>query len=506
MRGRAIVRIGAVVGTLSAVALQFPPGQDPFGKIVATCALSAIAVASTALLVAERFGQPIDPRRVFWLSLVISPAIITAMWHLGVMSPTVMGLIFGIYYFGLSDQTYEGWVNYLVSSIGFGLLTGLTVTGVTPADRAVFAPVTTDPTAIVPMAIIVELMLLVTFSLARLSRRATIDAMVKLEQARRQIQERDVLLDEAAADLHVAVGRRGRYTGTVLAGWTLDEVIGRGAMGEVYRGHRQSEQAAVKVLHAFYASSADHVERFLREAQVSIALESPHIVEVHEHGKTPDGCPFFLMELLEGHDLAWHLRQRRRFAMKDTLVLIDEIARALSIARDSGVVHRDVKPKNVFLDERSKPVWKVLDFGVSKLRESSGTLTQDNIVGTPAYMAPEQAKQTAVDHRADVFALGAIAYRVITGRPAFYGDQPMTIMFRVTKYQPHRPSAIVRLPEDVDLILALALAKDRDRRLSSAATFAAALRDAARNELDDRFRDDARALLAEQPWEPLPKA
>jgi hypothetical protein len=505
LRGAALVRIGAGVGATAALLLQLPPGQDPTGKLIATLALSGIAVASFALIVGQRFGYPIDPRRVFWLSLVITPAIVATMWHVGVMSPTVMALIFGIYYFGLSDDKVEGWVNYLIAAVGFGAISVLTIVGIIPADRALF-PLVVEPVSVLAMSIVVELMLLTTFSFARLSRRATIDAMVKLESARRQIHERDALLDEVAADLqHVlGAGKRGRFSGQKVGDYVAELVIGRGAMGEVYRASRaDGSKAALKVLHACYSESDVYVERFFREAMVTSALASPHIVKVFDHGVSADGCPFLGMELLEGHDLAWHLRQRRRFSIKDALRLINELAQGLAVARDEGIVHRDMKPKNVFLDERDRPVWKILDFGISKIHASSGTLTQGDIVGTPAYMAPEQAKQGEVDHRADVFALGAIAYRVITGRPPWAGDQPVALMYRVATQQPHQPGALVRLNADIDLALVLALAKDRERRIRSATSFAAALRDAARGELDERFRHDARALLAEQPWAPL---
>ncbi len=506
-RGRAIVRVGFFVGGASALLLQLPVEQDPTGKLVATIALVAICAASAALMVMEALGRPINPRHVFWLSNVITPSVIATMWHVGVLSPTVMAMIFGIYYFGLSDRKIEGWTCYLMSTVGFGVLVTLTATGVLRGDQALFPLVNVDPVAVAGIAVVVEMMLAMTFWLARLSRKATLEAMAKLETAQRQIRERDVLLDEVAQDFQMAagLGKRGRYSGRKIGEWVAEEVIGRGAMGEVYRGRAGEREAAVKVLHPFYLESKHHLERFFREAQVSGALQSPHIVEVLASGVTDDGAPYLAMELLVGHDLAWHLRQRRRFTVKETLRLVGQLAQALSVAQDEGIVHRDLKPKNVFLDERperqgSEAVWKVLDFGVSKIHATSGTLTHGDIVGTPGYMAPEQAKAVDVDHRADVFSLGAIAYRVLTGRPAFPGDRTMQVLYRVAATQPARPSSIVKLPDDVDLVLALALAKDRDRRLRSATTFAAALRDAARGDLDQRFRDDANALLAAQPW------
>jgi serine/threonine protein kinase len=144
--------------------------------------------------------------------------------------------------------------------------------------------------------------------------------------------------------------------------------------------------------------------------------------------------------------------------------------------------------------------WKVLDFGVSRFDGSSTTLTRDGVVGTPSYMAPEQARGEEVDHRVDVFALGVIAYRVLTARPPFTGEDAFATMYNVSYRQPHKPSDHVTLDPDVDLVLALVLAKDKERRFASALTFVAALRDAFRGELDSRMRDDAERLLASEPW------
>ena len=503
-RARAIVRVGVVVGTLSALMVQLPPNIDPFGRAVATVGLLAISVASAALLIGEKLGAPIRSRTVFGLSMVVWPSLLAVMWAIGEMSPVVMALMFGVYYFGLSDDKREGWICFAVNAGGHAVITVARLLGAWSWYVPMFAPSSEGVIAPLAMAFVVQLMLAMVFWLARLSRGATIDAMASLESARRQIQEREALLDEVAQDLQHAIGagKRGRHSGKRFGAFVADDVIGRGAMGEVYRGKDHAgRHAAIKVLHPFFVASDVHVHRFFREAQITSELSSPHIVSVFESGAAGSGEPFLAMELLDGHDLAWHLRQRRRFSIKDTLALISQLSQALSVVQDERIVHRDLKPKNIFLDEQNdEPLWKILDFGVSKIRTGGGTLTSGNIIGTPGYMAPEQAKGTDVDHRADVFSLGAIAYRVLTGRPAFGGDSTVAVMYRVTHEQPVRPGAIVRLEPDLDLVLALSLAKDRERRIRSATTFAATLRDATRGELDERLRHDARALIDAQPW------
>jgi eukaryotic-like serine/threonine-protein kinase len=508
-RGGAIVRVGVVVSLVALVAIQLPANQVLIGRIAASGALAVIFLTSLALLVLNRRGRRMEPSTVFGLGLVITPSLVVVTAHVGAFSPATLAFVFGIYYFGMSDAKHEGWACWGISAAGHALLTALTFARVLPPERSMLALAPPDPVGIAAMAVVVQLFFAATFWLARLTRGATVKAMTQLERAQRQIRERDALLDEANQDLQQALGaqKKGRFSGKRLGPFQAEELIGRGAMGDVYtaRHAETGDPAALKVLHAFMLESETHVERFFREAEISSSLDSPHIVKVHGQGVADDGSPFLAMELLHGHDLAWHLRQRHRFAMKDALELIAQLAQALAAAQDAGIVHRDLKPKNVFYDERpiapgTPGVWKVLDFGVSKMRASSGTLSHGAIIGTPGYMAPEQARAQVVDHRADVFSLAAIAYRVLTGAPPFTGTDFMSTMYQVAHDQPPRPGSLASLSADLDRMLALGLAKDRDRRIRSATSFAAGLRDAARGELDERFREDADKLIEDHPW------
>jgi serine/threonine-protein kinase len=167
------------------------------------------------------------------------------------------------------------------------------------------------------------------------------------------------------------------------------------------------------------------------------------------------------------------------------------------------VVHRDLKPQNLFLSETKtgRTIWKILDFGVSKLQGSAGTLTQHAVVGTPGYMSPEQAQGTAADRRSDIFSLGAVAYRALTGRPPFSGTDTPQILFEIVYKNPIRPSELLpTLPRDVDLALAIALAKRPEDRFSSAFEFAEAFVHASRGRLPLEVRKRARAVLAKYPW------
>jgi serine/threonine-protein kinase len=167
--------------------------------------------------------------------------------------------------------------------------------------------------------------------------------------------------------------------------------------------------------------------------------------------------------------------------------------------REAGIVHRDLKPGNLFLTDSIPPKWKVLDFGLSKLTGDGGTLTRDTAVGTPSYMAPEQVRGES-DHLTDLYAVAAIAYRALTGSPPFHGDDAAMILFHVVYSQPAPPAEFVQLPSDVELVLAVGLAKRPSDRFASVEELAAALRLAANSELEDATRARGWGLLKKAPW------
>jgi serine/threonine-protein kinase len=256
----------------------------------------------------------------------------------------------------------------------------------------------------------------------------------------------------------------------------------------------------VKLLHPGTLAEPTHVARVVREAQTAAKLDCPYVVRVLEVGTTAGEVPFLAMERLRGHDLAHQLRRQRRISLAQAATLAEQIAIGLEAAREAGIVHRDLKPHNVFLaEEAGAHRWKILDFGVSK-QGGSGTLTQGHVVGTPAYMAPEQAKGENVDHRADVYSLAAILYRAVTGHPAFTGKDVPSTLYDVVYRIPTQPSMLAPVPGDVDRVLALGLAKEpRDRfatALELASWFTAAVRDGLTSEQRSRADD----LASRQPW------
>jgi eukaryotic-like serine/threonine-protein kinase len=341
---------------------------------------------------------------------------------------------------------------------------------------------------------------------ARRSRRSMQAMVERSNEAVLVARQRDALLAEANQNLDAILGadagRGGRYTGANVGSFQLGGIVGRGGMGEVYEAQRVSDgrRAAVKLLTARALGDAALVRRFLREAEISGKLHAPNVVELLESGEVADGAPYLAMELLVGHDLAWHLRQRIRLPLSQVVAMVEQVALGLKAAHAAGIVHRDLKPPNLFLHEGPAPVWKILDFGIGRLRESNGTLTEGAILGTPGYMAPEQVHSGAAEPRADVFGLAAVAYRALTGQPPF-GVQDVQAVFDVVYRQPLAPSTVLRgVPRDVDRVLAIALAKKPADRFGGATDFAAALGAASREELSPELRARADGILRARPW------
>jgi eukaryotic-like serine/threonine-protein kinase len=503
-RGRAISWIGVFGGLLMATAIQVPERRPP-GHWAATAALLIIALVSAAVLISSRGRAGVDSQKVFRLGLVTTSGVLVVIYYTGPFSPGALALFLGIYYFGLGDSRRHALTILAMCVVGYASLGFAATARLMPVSDSLLPLAESSPVVHAVTTVVVTTFLGLTYWLARTSRAATLRAMSELERAQRQIRQREALLNEARADLNQVLdaGRMGRFSGCTVGPYVLEDIVGRGAMGEVYAAldSRTSTPVAVKLLHPYVLDEPTHVQRFFREAEATSALASAHIVKVFGSGFTEDGSPYIAMERLIGNDLAWHLRERRRLKLKDVLDLVTQVSQALAVAQDAGIVHRDLKPQNLFLSEvGGGRIWKILDFGVSKMTAATSTLTHGAAVGTPSYMAPEQARAHDTDHRADIFGLGVIAYRCLTGRPAFTGSDPLTTMYNVVHMQPARPSDHVPVHEDIELAIAIALAKSRERRFPSAETFAAALRDASRGQLDERLRKDARELLAEHPW------
>ncbi len=275
--------------------------------------------------------------------------------------------------------------------------------------------------------------------------------------------------------------------GTVIADtYEVTHLIGRGDMGAVWAAnHRRlpGTRVAVKVLLADVAGDAESLARFRREAEVASKLGHPNIVQVIDFNTLPDGAPYLVLELLSGESLDQRL-SRGPLAMAEAMTVVRQIGAGLHAAHREGVIHRDLKPQNVFLcpTEMGGDIHtqvKVLDFGISKIRGSQTIKTQEStILGTPQYMAPEQATgaHDKVDARTDVFALGAMVYEMLSGTPAFAGQSVPEVVFKVVYEEPPPLAELAPhlTPAAVEAVNR-ALAKNQDDRFGSVSEFVEAM-------------------------------
>jgi eukaryotic-like serine/threonine-protein kinase len=267
-------------------------------------------------------------------------------------------------------------------------------------------------------------------------------------------------------------------------------VVGRiatGGMGDVYEvSHaRLAGRYALKLLRASAFEKPGALARFRREAQIVSGLRHPNVVSVIDFDQAEDGRPYLVMELLEGESLESRLQRVGRMTVAETMPIVRQIAAALSAAHAVGIVHRDLKPANVLLvraDGHQGDFVKLVDFGVAKAKNPELNLTTDGmLMGTPHYLAPEQARgEPDLDGRVDEFALAAIVYEMLSGEIAFEGDDIASVVFQITQGEPPRLSDPGGwLNPRFDAALRRALAKEPSQRFASVAEFVAALDDAA---------------------------
>lgn len=508
-RLRTFSRIVMIMAAL--VAVQLPLlGGDPGPLVVAAGGLTAMfAIAAWGHLISTRREiAPLSVLRVQGWGL--ATCLLPLEYYAGFFSPMTVVLGLGIYHMAQSaDRPQAGLVPlYVTATWTLGAL--LTALGVLP-DQGMMRIAELSLQSRMFMVTGVTATLVAALWLSRRARRSVRQAMLEANRAVLAVQKGDAVLQEAQNQLDHAlrlmVGRPGRHTGTRAGAYELGEVIGLGAMGEVYAARHvpDGEPAAVKLMHEHVRGQPDTVARFLREAELSMRFDHPNVVRVHDVGCLASGAPFMAMERLHGASLSDVLRERGQLAMSEVLELGDAIGAGLAHAYARGVVHRDLKPHNVVAapDGATGSVrWTILDFGISKPLDSTGTLTgSDGVVGTPSYMSPEQARGLPLDVRSDLFSLASVLYRALTGRPAFPGRDTPAIMFDVVYSMPAQPSDQVEgIAPDVDLVFATALAKEPERRFASAAELMAALRAAAHGRLDEAQRARGRAVLAARPW------
>jgi serine/threonine-protein kinase len=269
--------------------------------------------------------------------------------------------------------------------------------------------------------------------------------------------------------------------------YRIVRLLGEGGMGAVYEGEHLliKKRVAIKCLHAQYAQNPEVVARFHREALAATSIGHQNIIEVTDLGRFPDGSVFMVLEFLQGRDFANLIEDEGPQPLNRVVHIMMQICDALTAAHDKDIVHRDLKPENVFLIRRGddRDFVKLLDFGISKMKSASDTpsssMTRTGMaLGTPYYMAPEQAQgRKDVDHRADIYALGVILFRALTGQHPFDHDSyPMLVLKICTEPPPplrrYRPD----LPPELEQVAAKMLAKTPDERFPNCAAVKVALR------------------------------
>jgi serine/threonine protein kinase len=262
-------------------------------------------------------------------------------------------------------------------------------------------------------------------------------------------------------------------------------LIGEGGMGAVYAAEHTllGRAAAIKVLLPHLSQDQDVVTRFFNEARAATAIRHPGIIEVYDFGWTPEGTAFIVMEHLQGETLS-RRSERGRFGWQAALSVVRQIAGALAAAHAKGIVHRDLKPDNIFMvldpEVPGGERIKLLDFGIAKLAgEPSSTVNvteAGTVMGTPKYMAPEQCRGVAVDHRADLYALGCIMFELCSGRPPFVGEGTGDVLAaHIHVPPPSLASLSIDVPREVEELLQQQLAKSPSQRLANAETLIRAI-------------------------------
>src|SRR5438093_2275895 len=270
--------------------------------------------------------------------------------------------------------------------------------------------------------------------------------------------------------------------GTQLGSYEIAALLGKGGMGEVYRARdtKLKRDVAIKILPDEFARNADRVSRFQREAEVLASLNHPNIAGIYDLEEA-HGSRFLVLELVEGDTLADILSKRGALPVDEALHIAKQICEALEAAHEKGIIHRDLKPANIKILPDGKV--KVLDFGLAKAMEgktssanisNSPTLSmartqQGLILGTAAYMSPEQASGKNLDKRTDIWAFGCVLYEMLTGRPAFEGDDVTRILARILEREPDWTLLPTGVPSRLKELLRLCLQKDVRKRRSDAA-------------------------------------
>jgi serine/threonine protein kinase len=291
---------------------------------------------------------------------------------------------------------------------------------------------------------------------------------------------------EIEARQHMSEGKVGQVIGS----YKLLGVLGEGGMGIVYKAEHTmlGRKVALKMLLAEYAEQSDIVERFFTEAKSVNKIGHKNIIDIIDYGTSPDNCPFFIMELLEGEELAKLLEREGSIEISRAINIVKQIAGALEACHAAGVLHRDLKPENIFIlpsqNKRPESV-KVLDFGIAKLMEKKDDVTLTSktktgvVIGTPQYMAPEQVRRQPLDARTDLYALGLVFYEMLVGQQPFVAESfPDLVVKMLTEPLVLPTEKNPLIPKPIEAVIVKMLERKKENRHQSMAEFLIALEEA----------------------------
>ena len=492
----AISLVAAIVVTLI--------GGDPFAAKVHTIVLSLSALTSGGYAALFGTAQRFRPNLAVGLILGQVIVMLTGYYFWGAFSAYAAVIPLSIY-IAASVATPRQVLYGALFGISAQALFGLAIVMRWIEPRGLVEPVRGGMVAEVVGLVLIQVMSIAAAIGGRDARRQMHEILDEHHLALRDLAQRDAQLAEAQAEAIAARkaggGGMGRFSDQRIDDFHLGEVLGRGSMGEVYAATRGEERCAIKLLAPHLLRNSAAYDRFQRESAMLVALRSPHVVRTLGVSQPDAALPYLAMERLDGKDLAELVKEG---ALKDPAAIVDvvtQVAAGLDAAHAAGVIHRDLKMQNVFgVGAEGARTWKLLDFGASKWADGEGSLTKDNIVGTPGYMSPEQALGEKIDARSDVYALGVIAYRLVTGVPPVVpGDIP-SMLHEVVYRMPPQPSRLAEVSPQVEAALVVALAKSPGDRFASASEFARAFEAAVHARLPREVSQRAAKILARTPW------
>ncbi len=487
---------------LSIVALLIAPllSSHPTAKLIYIAACIGEIITFSGLVWITRSLRHYLRKTATVLVMLSLLFVAPVTYFFGTYSSFAGLIMVSIYIHGMGSQRLS-FAGYIFLAVPYGIIALLTTFAILPDWGVIRADYLTLTEGLTLQACL-QLCFFASFMLARKTRQKLAVALDRLERATREVTKRELLLEEAKQQIADLVGGPGPYTNQIVGQFRLGVIIGRGAMGIIYnaRSIKEGTPAAVKLLHK--AAGAEALARFMREARLASLATSPHIVKVLHVSDARSKPAYIAMERLVGEDLSILLREKGTLSLKETENLLRDVAKGLSVAHKVGIVHRDLKPPNLFRarNRDGSHLWKILDFGISKMVSDATTLTGASILGTPSYMSPEQVSGGRVDHRSDQYSLAVLAYRCITGHSAFARENIPNVLYEVIHRMPAKPSSLVPLDEDVDVFFAIALCKWPEYRFTSATTMVHAFSQALVGQLSAGLRDKATRILVKHPW------